>query len=551
MSDIDIDFTDLEGDRINRRNTLKILSAAGMTSALAGCSSDDPDPDVANGEADTNDADGDDTASGGEKTLRIGELFGEVTTLDHHRCSNSICYRTARYMLDGLVDVDTGLEVHGVLAEDWEIPDDTTVVFNIREGVEWHNGEPFTAHDMVYSFERLYMDDFPGLYTDELSAVNEVIADDDYTVRYELDRPYAPLFIYLAPQGRAGLPVNQTVAEEHGQEQYCDSAESAIGNGAFELVDWQPREKLTFEANDDYWGDGPIVDTVEVHLIENDNALVNALITDEVDLAPEVPSTQLEVLEAEPEVDVITELTGNYHYIAFNMQEEPFTDQRVRQAIGKAIDRERIVDDVFQGYAVPNGYPLSPAFEWAYPGEPGEGGQQYDPERARELLAEAGYPDGFEVTMLVTTVSPWRSAGEWLAQELREELNIDLEVELLEWATFREHTASEPFEFEMFNLQWVGDIDPDQHVRMFHSESAVNRQYMDNPDVDELIDAQRSELNEEARGEIIKELMEELADYANYAPFATQERAFGIRDGVENFVSHPAMYVNVADIDIS
>ncbi len=546
MSDIDIDLTDLEGDRIDRRTTLKLFSAAGMTGALAGCADDDVDPEQA-GETGTDDGNG----AEGSGTLRIGELFGEVTTLDHHRCSNSICYRTAAYMLDGLVDVDTNLEVHGVIAEDWEVPDDNTVIFNLREGVEWHNGDPFTAEDMVYSFERLYDDDFPGLYTDELSAVSDVVAEDDHTVRYDLERPYAPLFIYLTPQGRAGLPVNRTVAEEHGQTNYCDSVEAAAGNGPFELVDWVPRQRLTFEANENYWGDAPAVDTVEVHLIEDENALVNALISDEVDIAPEVPSTQLAVLENEDDVDVQTELTGNYHYIAFNLDQEPFDDQRVRRAIAMAIDRERIVEDVFQGYAVPNGYPMSPAFDWAYPGEPGEGGQQYDPEAARDLLAEAGYPDGFEVTMRVTTDSPWRSIGEWLAQELREELNLDLDVELLEWATFREYTASPPFEFEMFNLQWVGDIDPDQHVRMFHSESAVNRQYMDNPAVDELIDAQRAELDEAARGEVIRDLMEELAEYANYATFATQERAYAVREGVNGFIAHPAMYINVDDITLS
>lgn len=544
-------FSNLGGDRIDRRTALKLFSAAGLT-GLAGCSGNSPAQETtsgddsggngSNGGDDGNAGDGN-AASGG--TLKIGELQGNVKTLDPQLCSTAVCYRLIEYIHSGLVDINESFEIVPGLAENWETPDDTTVVFNIRDNAVWHNGESFTADDWVYTLDRIRSDDFDSLYEGELDPVESATAEDDTTLRIDLSQPYAPLFAYLTPVGRAGIPVNQTAVEEEGNQNYGNNP---VGTGPFKLDQWENRQNLQLSAFDDYWGDAPNVDGIQVDLIEDQNALVNALLSGSIHIAPNLPTAQVQALKGSNQVNLHEQLTGNYHYISMNTNSEPLDDVKVRQAFMLAINRQAAVDAIFQGLAVPNTYPMSPAFEWAVPEE--DSFQRHDPERAKELLEEAGHPDGIEVEFLVPNLEPWRSAGEWLSQELTK-ANIETDMQVMEWAAFRDRTASEPFEYDIFNLQWIGDIDPDQEVSMFHKDSGLNRMYYEDDTATRLVEEQRQALDQNERSEILKELLKHVAEVGPYAVFATQRGVYGVRKEVQGFKTHPAMYINAAEISLS
>lgn len=542
----EIKFTELGGDRIDRRTVGKLFATAGL-SGLAGCSGgDDVNPDTSGNNDDANtasDENGSQSDSGG--TLRIGELQGNVKTIDPHRCSTDVCYRLIQYIHSGLVDVNRDFEIVPAIAENWETPDNTTVVFNIRDGVKWHNGDDFTADDWVYTLKRLRDEDTNAIYTESLEPVDNAVARDETTLEVNLKRPYAPLFAYLTPVGRAGVPINQNAVEEYGNQEYGNNP---VGTGPFQLSEWESGGQVVLDAFDDYWGEPPNLDRVEVDLIADNNALVNALRSGAIHISPNIPTAQVSSLEGSDTIEAVTELTGNYHYISINCDREPFDQVKVRQAIMFGIDREAAVEAVFQGFAEPNGYPLSPAFDWAYPDEPSF--QQYDPERAKELLAEAGYPDGFEATMLTPNLQPWRRGGEWLAEELGK-IGIDAELKVMEWASFRERTASEPFEYDMFNLQWLGEVDPDQELSMFHKDSGLNRTNFENEEISDLIDQQRQETDRGKRAELLKNLTKRVAEVGPYACYASQRRTYGVSNKVEGFEPHPAMYINVSDITLS
>jgi len=535
-----VQFSDLGGDRIDRRTALQIFGAAGLA-GIAGCAGSSPTAET--GSEDSESSSADSQSTGG--TLNIGELQGNVKTLDPQLCSTDICYRIVEYIHSGLVDVNESFEIVPALAESWETPDDTTIVFDIRDNATWHNGEDFTADDWVYTLERIRSDDFESLYEGELEPVESATAEDDTTLRIDLSRPYAPLFAYLTPVGRAGIPVNQTAVEAEGNQNYGNNP---VGTGPFQLDEWNNRENLQLSAFDGYWGDAPNVDGIQVDLIEDQNALVNALLSGSIHIAPSLPTAQVQALQGSDQVTLHQQLTGNYHYISMNTDREPLDDVKVRQALMLAIDREAAVSAVFQGLAEPNTYPMSPVFEWAYPDE--ESFQRHDPERAQELLAEAGHPDGIEVEFLVPNLEPWRSAGEWLSQELTK-ANIQADMQVMEWAAFRDRTASPPFEYDIFNLQWVGDIDPDQEVSMFHPDSGLNRMYYDDETATSLVEAQRAAVDQSERGETLKELLRHVAEVGPYAVFATQRRTYGVRNEVQGFEPHPAMYVNAAEISLS
>lgn len=547
-NDTRVSFGDLGGDRIDRRTALQLFSAAGV-GAIAGCSTGDVDPDTGDG----NGGNGGGETTGGDGTtggndggvLRIGELQGNVKTLDPHLCSTDICYRLVEYIHSGLVDVNRNFEIVPALATEWETPDDTTVVFQFRENATWHNGDDFTADDWVYTLERVRSDDFESLYEGELDPVADATAEDDYTLRMDLEQPYAPLFAYLTPVGRAGIPINENAVDEHGNDNYGNNP---VGTGPFELTEWNARDNLVLDRFDGYWGDPPSLSGIEINLIENQNAVVNALLSGTVHVVPSLPTAQVKALEGSDQVTLHQQKTGNYHYISINCDREPFGDVRVRQALMLAIDREAAVESVFQGLAEPNAYPMAPAFEWAYPDE--ESFQRYDPERAEELLAEAGYPDGFETEFLTPNLEPWRSGGEWLAEELSG-IGVNCDLQVMEWAAFRERTASEPFEYDIFNLQWVGDVDPDQEVSMFHRDSGLNRTNFDDDTATDLVEQQRQALDQSERGEILKELASHVAEVGPYAVYASQQRTYGVSNAVEGFEPHPAMYVPVTELSLS
>lgn len=295
-------------------------------------------------------------------------------------------------MFDSLVfQTETG-EVEPALARDWDVSDDgTEYTFYLREDVEFHNGEPFNAEAVVYSWERGTRPELE--WSDRWDRADSVEAIDEYTVRITTDEPDALLLGIMAQHWNM-VPPEYT--EEVGDSEF---GQAPVGTGPFQFVEWVREDRVVMEANENYWREGlPRVDEVVFVPIPESSTRMAAIQTGEVDIVNRLDFEQAGSLEGAAGVEVVSYPIDRTFYIAFNNLTtgvgEPTEDVRVRQAMNYAVDRQAILDSLFGGTGeLSTGLMTSGNLGYDQSIDP----YPYDPDRARELLAEAGYEDGFEI----------------------------------------------------------------------------------------------------------------------------------------------------------
>ncbi len=324
-------------------------------------------------------------------TLKIG-LSTFPNSLDMPLAAERNAINASWPLYDSLVWVDNDGNVVPALAESWEISEDgTEYIFHLREGVTFHNGEPFTAKAVVFSWERGSGPEMT--YNYHWQEAESVEAVDDYTVKINTGEP-KPLFMRIMALRWAIVPPEYT--QEVGDEGF---AEHPVGTGPFKFVEWAKGDRIVYEANLDYWEEGvPKVEKLIFRPIPESATRVAAIQTGEVDIVQRLTAEEAQSLLGLPDVKVIRYPTDRVFYIAFNNlttgEGEPTEDPLVRQAMNYAVDVDAIIDALFSGYARPSTGYVSPAnFGYDETLEP----YGYDPEKAKELLAEAGYPDGFSM----------------------------------------------------------------------------------------------------------------------------------------------------------
>ncbi len=295
-------------------------------------------------------------------------------------------------MFDSLVFQNDQAQIEPALAREWEVSEDgTEYTFYLREDVEFHNGEPFNAEAVAYSWERGTRPELE--WSDRWARADTVEAIDEYTVRVTTEEPDALLLGIMAQHWNM-VPPEYT--EEVGDEEF---GRRPVGTGPFKFVEWVVEDRIVMERNEDYWRQGlPRVDEVVFVPIPESSTRMAAIQTGEVDIVNRLSFEQAENLQGVSGVEVVTYPIDRVFYIAFNNLTtgvgEPTEDVRVRRAMNYAVDRQAIIDSLFGGYAeLATGLLSSGNLGYDKSLEP----YPYDPQRARELLADAGYPDGFEM----------------------------------------------------------------------------------------------------------------------------------------------------------
>jgi peptide/nickel transport system substrate-binding protein len=330
------------------------------------------------------------------------------------------------------------------LAESWEIaPDGLSWVFNLREGVTFHDGTPFTAEDVAFSFERAMAEDSVNAQKQLFDGINSVNVIDDVTVEIGLDAPKGMLLFNLA-WGDAVI-VSPASAETNRTE--------PVGTGPFRFENWVQGDRVELVRYDDYWGEAPALERVTFRFISDPTAAFAAMMAGDIDAFPVFPAPEnLAQFEADPRFEVIVGTTEGETILAMNHRREPFDDPLVRQAVAHAIDRQAIIDGAMFGYGTPIGShfaPHHPAYVDLTDMTP------HDPERARELLAEAGLEEGFSTTLALPPPSYARRGGEIVASQLRE-VGIEAEIVSMEWAQWLEQV----FTGHDFGLTIVSHTEP-------------------------------------------------------------------------------------------
>lgn len=486
--------------------------------------------------------------------LVVGQI-AEPKALDPAAVTAVNDFRILMNVYDGLVRYKSGtLEVEPALATDWEISDDgTEYTFSLREGVTFHDGSPFNADAVVFNFERMldeehpYHDTGPFPLAFFFSSVDTVEAVDDLTVKFTLSEPYAPFLSNLAYP--TGLIVSPAAVEQHG----ADFGRNPSGTGPYQFVEWRSNEAVVVEANPDYWDGAPSLQAVIFRPITDANTRVAEMLAGGIDLMVEVPPVALSEFEGDA-YNVIEQAGPHVWFLILNLKEGPFAEKLVRQAANYAINKSALVDDVLEGTADVAAGPTPPAFAWAYNEELEP--YPYDPEKAKELLAEAGVENP-ELTFYVTEGGSGMLDPIAMGTAIQADLDavgFDVTIETYEWNTFLgEVNPGLEGKADMAEMAWMTN-DPDTlpylalRTDAWPSEGGFNSGYYSNPEVDELLEKARVSTSQEERAELYKEMQVIVQEDAPWVFVANWKQNAVTSDAVENFQLEPSFFLLLKDV---
>ncbi|MBN8293334.1 ABC transporter substrate-binding protein [Rhodobacter sp. NTK016B] len=486
--------------------------------------------------------------------LIVGQV-AEPQALDPAAVTAVNDFRILMNVYDGLVRYASGtLEVEPALATDWDISDDGTVyTFTLREGVTFHDGSPFDAEAVVFNFERMLNDDHPYHDTGPFplafffSAVESVEAVDDMTVRFTLNAPYAPFLSNLA------YPTGLIVSPQAVMDQGAEFGRNPSGTGPFRFVEWRSNEAVVIEANPDYWDGAPELEAVVFRPITDANTRVAEMLSGGIDMMVEVPPVALSEFQGDA-FNIVEQAGPHVWFLILNMREGPFTDQLVRQAANYAINKTALVEEVLEGTAAVAAGPTPPAFAWAYNEELEP--YPYDPDRARELLAEAGVENP-SITFYVTEGGSGMldpvAMGTAIQADL-EAVGFDVTIETYEWNTFlgRVNPGLEG-EADMAEMAWMTN-DPDTlpylalRTDAFPDAGGFNSGYYSNPEVDALLEEARTATSQDRRAELYREMQAIVQEDAPWVFVANWVQNAVTSDRVENFSLEPSFFLLLDDV---
>ena len=487
-----------------------ILCLAMVLTVFAGCSST---PATEEGASASGDAAQGEAADSEYKDTLVYALNTDVQSLDPQIQNDTTSESVVKMLYNTLLKFEDDGTVVGDLAESWSVSEDKlTWTFNLKQGVKFHNGKELTSADVKATFDRALNAEAGGLRTTEIIKMfTAVEAPDPYTVTITTDGPYGPMESLMCNMSLGIMDADYI--EQYGLD-LGTSVEGENGTGPFKVVSWERDQEIVVERFDDYFGTPAKLQTVVYTIIPEAASRVIALETGEVDVIDKPTDEDLARLEADTEnFTVLRKPTISQRLFRFGCNDPIISNTKVRQAIVYAIDRQAIIDALFTGSGYPSTAPLAPVtFGYSDLGE-----IEQDLELAKSLLAEAGYPDGFD-TKIVTTERYQNGIelAEIISQQLAE-IGINAEIEVWEWsalsASWNGITADE-FDQPIFIMGAGPSMrDADGGLRGLYttSETGLNDRnygFYSNAEVDALIEQGMQETDQQKRVEIYKEAME-------------------------------------------
>jgi len=447
-------------------------------------------------------------------TVRV-RYRGDINRLDPQFQASLHDYGVADNIYSQLVRLAPGTsDIIPDLATSWDVSEDgLTYTFHLRQGVQWHRGlGEVTSADVKWTYERMMGPDStsPGRF--DFSSIESIDAPDPYTVIFNLSAPHAPLLGKLAYNRRTGI-VNQEAIEKFGD----DYNFNAVGSGPYMLESWTPGQEIVLVANPDYYEEGlPKTHRIVLVPIADDAVAGGALGNGEVMLGLFRDPTTIASLEQNPDLVVDRGPQSAISALYYRMDRPPFDDIRVRQAVQHAINKEEIIADVLTGVANIARTFITPLAKGS--AEDSVIRYEYDPERARELLAEAGYGDGIAVDLLTTQLEPWPLVSPIL-QFYLEEVGFDINFRQLEHGTYGDERGNS--NYDMVVLTVTGPPDPDTWMGLIHSSNVPpgnNSSYYNSPEVDALIEQATATVNDEARADLYRQIQEIAMEDAALVP---------------------------------
>lgn len=426
---------------------------------------------------------------GGGKVLRVG-IGIDADTLDPAGQTTTTISNIVRFFAEPLFLVDSDGSLKPLLAESYEVSSDSrNYTVRLRSGIKFHDGTPLNASTVKYSFERLLNPNVKVPTRAYFTVISRIEVVDELTVRFVLKEPYAPFITVLSFTQAA---IISPKAAESLKEAILTSPIN-IGTGPFKFKEWVKGDRIVLVRNENYWNGTPYFNEVVFKVVPDAQTRTAMLLAGDLDLIIQPSATDVEMLSQRSDVRVIATASNRVMYVGINTRYGPLKDVRVRQALNYAVDKEAIVKNVLFGLGEVTDSPL-PSYSLGYLRL---GPYPYDPGKAKELLREAGYPNGFKVVLITPTGRYMfdKQVAEAVAQYLRE-VGIEVELRTYDWPTYVS-TILAPLnatEVQLFLLGWSPGT-PDPHLYLyqrFHSTqftpNGFNNFFYNRSEVDKLLD---------------------------------------------------------------
>jgi peptide/nickel transport system substrate-binding protein len=433
----------------------------------------------------------------------------DATTLDPHNTTDTESDQVIHMIFETLIGFDDGMKIVPRLADRWSVADDgVTWTFHLREGVRFHDGAPFNAGAVRANFERVLDPAAAHKRMPLFDMIDRVEAVDDHTVRFVTKYAFGAFEPTLAHVSAA--IVSPVVAAREGRR-FGTAADAVSGTGPYRIVSWKKDEEIVLERFDRYWGTPGATPQIVYRPIPEPAARVLALETGDVDVISRVSAPDIPRLERTPGVTVYRVPGVGAQQFRFNLTKKPFNDPRVRQAISYAINRRAIVDNLVSSFARPSTSALTPIMR----GYANLGEIPYDADKARELLREAGYANGFRTKIATTPRYPMGvELAEAVAADLKK-VGIDATIEVFDWGTMVQFWAGLPPEKNPQEIFIMGagasTADADWGLRPIFRTAPTNENnygYYSNAEFDKVIEAAMRETDPERRQDFYRRAQE-------------------------------------------
>lgn len=463
----------------------------------------------------------------------------DALTLDSHHVIDSPTATIMEHMVETLVELTPDGRLEPLLAEKWVVsPDSTEFTFTIRKGVKFHDGAVLNAEAVQLNLDRRLDPKAATKFGFLVAMIDSVTVVDEYTVKIKTKYPFAPMLANLSHSTNGIL---SPVAIGQSWEKPLTAP---VGTGPFKYKDRVPGDSLTMVRNEDYWGEKAKLAEVVWRVIPDDAARVVAVETGEVHVAVRIPPWDIPRLQANPEIKIDNTASVRTIYLGFNLTKEPFTDKRVRQALNYAVNKEAIVKFTLGGVGRVSDAPISPGIFGYTPIKTYE----YNPEKAKVLLAEAGYPKGFETTLHPAVGRYYMdvTVATAVAADLLK-VGIKTDIKMMDWASYIAWVlkGADVSDYKVYMLGWgtvTGDADYGL-LALFHSKEWTPKgmaiSWYKNEKVDALLETGRSTADPELRKKAYEEAMGIIMDDAPWLFLHSESQVTAIRAGVEGLVVHP------------
>ncbi len=442
-------------------------------------------------------------------TLRAG-MQTDPVGLDPHLTTATATRNMMENVYDTLVQVDPNLRIIPGLASSWAAsPDGLVWTFTLRGNVKFHNGRAMTADDVVYSLNRIRDPKTKSPRASDFAIVDSVTATGPLTVAIRLKQPFSPMLAKLALSTNVIVP--HEVVEKDG-----DLNTEPVGTGPYRFVEYTPQQRLVLVRSGDFWGFDatgrrlPYIDRIEFDFYPDAVARVTALKTGNVEWIEYVPSSEVQSLRGDSNIQVVGGLSANFRGLYINMTVPPFNNVKVRQAMAWAIDRKQIVDTALFGVGgVPaTGTAIPPGNYYAFTKNVYN---KVDVDKGKQLMAEAGFANGVDAEMYVTSTYDFLRTPAELVQAQLAKIGIRVKIVAADWSVYLPTVIGKHYTLTILGTS--GQVDPDDFLyNNFHTGASLNVMGYSDPQFDKLLDQGRAVSAEAQRRAIYQQAQQLLQD---------------------------------------